>query len=110
MFWPIPWVLMVQFRQSWARWKAFDPFLVMLIDSRVHGEASPRVQNIGISCISVAKLTLKHPLLYPTDMKPLEAYFFMTGISCISVAKLTLKHPLLYPTDMKPLEAYFFYD
>ncbi len=28
----------------------------------------------GISCISVAKLKLKHPLLYPTDMKPLEAY------------------------------------
>ncbi len=28
-----------------------------------------------IGCISVAKLTLKHPLRYPTDMKPLEAYF-----------------------------------
>ncbi len=26
----------------------------------------------GISCISVLKLTLKQPLLFPTDMKPFE--------------------------------------
>ena len=29
----------------------------------------------GIRCISVAKITMKQPSLFPTDMKPSEAYF-----------------------------------
>ena len=46
----------------------------------------------GISCISVVKLTSKYPLFYPTDMKPLEAYFIK--LMTVIVATMPSGHEL----------------
>ena len=40
--------------------------------------------KIGIQTPPLVALTLKHPLPYPTDMKPLEAYFI--GLMMVIIA------------------------